>query len=122
MRIQTASDLHQEFVNACTPGSESLALAQDIDLLILAGDIHTRTQVLSLYGSYSVPVLYVHGNHGHAHRSADYKVGECRVIGCPCGFSLIAESGRHQWCVVNHVESYEDKTADAVPGAADDNA
>jgi len=55
--------LHYEFVRDGVPGSEALALAQNVDLLVLAGDIHARTQILGLYGQCAVPVLYVHGNH-----------------------------------------------------------
>lgn len=63
MRIQIASDLHHEFVQPGAPGSAALDLAGGVDVLVLAGDIHARTQILGLYGAYPVPVLYVHGNH-----------------------------------------------------------
>jgi len=63
VRIQIASDLHHEFVRDGALGCEALALARNADLLILAGDIHARTQTIALYGKYPVPVLYVHGNH-----------------------------------------------------------
>ena len=63
MRIQVASDLHHEFCRDGAPGSEPLALAEDVDVLVLAGDIHARTRVIGLYGQCAVPVLYVHGNH-----------------------------------------------------------
>jgi len=62
MRIQIASDLHHETAgpNAL---SEPLPLADGAELLILAGDIHAGTSAVDLYGSYPVPVIYVHGNH-----------------------------------------------------------
>jgi predicted phosphodiesterase len=63
MRAQIASDLHHEFIPTGMAGSEALALANDVDVLILAGDIHARTRIIGLYGGYPVPVLYVHGNH-----------------------------------------------------------
>jgi hypothetical protein len=63
MRIQIASDLHHEFARDGVLGSEALELAKDAALLVLAGDIHARTQIIGLYGDYEVPVLYVHGNH-----------------------------------------------------------
>ena len=63
MRVQIASDLHHEYARAGAPGSEALELANDVDLLILAGDIHARTKIIGLYGQCAVPVLYVHGNH-----------------------------------------------------------
>ena len=63
MRVQIASDLHHEFVRDGAPGSEALELAKDVDLLVLAGDVHASTQTVGLYGQYPVPVLYVHGNH-----------------------------------------------------------
>lgn len=63
MRIQIASDLHHEHARKGSLGSEPLALAADVDVLVLAGDIHARTNVVGLYGQSAVPVLYVHGNH-----------------------------------------------------------
>jgi predicted phosphodiesterase len=63
VRIQIASDLHHEFLHHGAPGSEALRLAKNVDVLILAGDIHAGTQVVGLYGQFPVPVLYVHGNH-----------------------------------------------------------
>ncbi|ANB72635.1 hypothetical protein AYM40_09840 [Paraburkholderia phytofirmans OLGA172] len=63
MRIQIASDLHHEHFRDGAPGSEALALAPGVDLLVLAGDIHARTKAIGLYGQSAVPVLYVHGNH-----------------------------------------------------------
>jgi predicted phosphohydrolase len=62
MRIQIASDLHHETAG---PGAlrEPLPPVDGAELLILAGDIHAGTSVVDLYGSYPVPVVYVHGNH-----------------------------------------------------------
>lgn len=63
MRVQIASDLHHEFFRDGALGSEALEVAGGVELLVLAGDIHARTQILGLYGQCAVPVLYVHGNH-----------------------------------------------------------
>ncbi|MFM0630506.1 metallophosphoesterase family protein [Paraburkholderia xenovorans] len=63
MRIQIASDLHHEFIQTGVAGSEALGLAEGVDAVVLAGDIHARTQIIGLYGDCEVPVLYVHGNH-----------------------------------------------------------
>jgi predicted phosphodiesterase len=63
MLLQIASDLHHEHIPVGKPGSEGLSVAKGVDVLVLAGDIHSRTQVLDLYGAYPIPVVYVHGNH-----------------------------------------------------------
>lgn len=63
MQVQIASDLHHEFARKGEPGSEALPLADGVDMLVLAGDIHSRAQTIGLYGKRPVPVLYVHGNY-----------------------------------------------------------
>ncbi|WP_341317465.1 metallophosphoesterase [Paraburkholderia sp. IMGN_8] len=63
MRIQVASDLHHEIA---APGSDlaaPLSIVSDVDLLVLAGDIHTGTKGVELYANCRVPVAYVLGDH-----------------------------------------------------------
>lgn len=67
MRIQVYSDLHREF-------SEFLPSSIDADLVILAGDIHTKCRGVAWANeTFSVPVIYVCGNHefygGHIDRT-----------------------------------------------------
>ncbi|WP_434718153.1 metallophosphoesterase [Paraburkholderia sp. A1BS-2L] len=63
MRIQIASDLHHEFAQPGAPGAEPLLPAWNVDVLVLAGDIHVHHLALSTYDAYPVPVVYVYGNH-----------------------------------------------------------
>ena len=65
MRIQILSDLHLEtevFTPRAAPGA---------DLLILAGDIDTKWDSLSLFANWPVPVLFVAGNHEFDGRDVD---------------------------------------------------
>lgn len=58
MRIQILSDLHLEFAELENPQ------APDADVVILAGDIHVGTEgVRWALENFSVPVVYVAGNH-----------------------------------------------------------
>ncbi|MEB0042643.1 metallophosphoesterase [Pseudomonas sp. MH10] len=57
MKIQIYSDLHLEF-------SDFVPLADDADLVILAGDIHTKAKGVAWANiAFSCPVIYVCGNH-----------------------------------------------------------
>lgn len=58
MKIHFLSDLHLEF----TPYASSVS---DVDVIVLAGDIHTKTQGISWISNTfkNVPVIYVLGNH-----------------------------------------------------------
>ncbi|WP_063825985.1 metallophosphoesterase [Paraburkholderia caribensis] len=102
MRIQIASDLHHESAGNAT-AAHPLPLAAGAEMLILAGDIHTGTAAIDLYGDYPVPVIYIHGNHeayGHAYpgilsllatrargtsvrflQNTEWMVGKVRVLG-----------------------------------------
>lgn len=62
MRIQVASDLHLEFLEARFPKYHGLN-PSDSDVLVLAGDIHRDIQGAWLFSDWPVPVLYVQGNH-----------------------------------------------------------
>lgn len=72
MKIQIASDLHQEFFS---PGSERgvLACAPDADVLVLAGDIGKGVQAVQAFQSWPVPVVLVAGNH-------EYYDGDLAVV------------------------------------------
>ncbi|WP_207001346.1 metallophosphoesterase family protein [Trinickia mobilis] len=63
MRIQIASDLHHEFARPGTPGAKPLSPAWNVDVLVLAGDVHWDADALGTYDAYPVPVVYVYGNH-----------------------------------------------------------
>lgn len=64
MKVQVASDLHHELAVAGSPMSAPIALADaDVDVLVLAGDIHSQLGTIDLYADYPVPAVYVCGNH-----------------------------------------------------------
>ena len=64
MRLQIASDLHHELAVPGSPMSRPVALADsDVDVLVLAGDVHNQLGAIDLYRDYPVPVVYVCGNH-----------------------------------------------------------
>lgn len=64
MRVQVASDLHHDLAVEGSPMSRPLALADgEVDVLVLAGDIHNKLAGIELYAHYPVPVVYVCGNH-----------------------------------------------------------
>ena len=58
MKVRILSDLHQEFAPAALP-------AQDVDLILLAGDIHTKQNALPWIREFTgqTPAVYVCGNH-----------------------------------------------------------
>lgn len=64
MKLQIASDLHHELAVPGSSMSRPVALADsDVDVLVLAGDIHNQLGAVDLYRDYRVPVVYVCGNH-----------------------------------------------------------
>lgn len=63
MRIQLASDLHHEFATGSSAWRLPIDRATSADVLILAGDIHHRSQGVELYKNFPAPVVYVHGTH-----------------------------------------------------------
>lgn len=63
MKIQIASDLHLEFLQRDFPGETLITPHPDADVLVLAGDIASGTQVIDLFARWPVPVLHVMGNH-----------------------------------------------------------
>jgi len=65
VKIQLASDLHLEFIDRKASG-EILRVIEptpDVDVLVLAGDIHQGTQAIDRFRDWPVPVIYVAGNH-----------------------------------------------------------
>ena len=65
MKIQLASDLHLEGLPDALRQScpRIITPAPDADLLVLAGDIHQGEAGIEAFRDWSVPVLYVPGNH-----------------------------------------------------------
>jgi predicted phosphodiesterase len=63
MKIQLASDLHLEMLVKRSPRTRIIDPVPEADLLVLAGDIHSATKAIDVFGAWPVPVLYVAGNH-----------------------------------------------------------
>lgn len=63
MRIQIASDLHQEFARRLVADGMPVVHVPGADVLVLAGDIGPVSDVVRIYGNFPVPVVYVLGNH-----------------------------------------------------------
>jgi predicted phosphodiesterase len=63
VRIQIASDLHHEFSLKNAIAAPRIVIAPDVDVLVLAGDIHCHTHAVDMYGHCLENVIYVHGNH-----------------------------------------------------------
>ena len=63
MKIQLASDLHLEMLVKRFPQTRIVEPAPEVDLLVLAGDIHSATKAVDVFGDWPVPVLYIAGNH-----------------------------------------------------------
>ena len=66
MKIQLACDLDLELLVCWSNGSlrcEALIRRQGwADVLVLAGDIHSGTKAVDVFGDWPAPVLYVAGN------------------------------------------------------------
>jgi len=70
INIQYMSDLHLEF------GSKEINVHLSTDVIVLAGDIHTRPQILNkffkkLKSQKDIPIVYVLGNHEYYGHSVD---------------------------------------------------
>ncbi len=62
MKVRIYSDLHHEF--SAAPNLDLGCVSHDADVVILAGDIHTRGRgVAWAQEAFDVPVVYVLGNH-----------------------------------------------------------
>lgn len=81
MRIHFASDLHLEYLNRRFPDYIRVdrLCAPEAELLILAGDIHTGTQMVDKFGSWPHPVIYVPGNHEFYDTAIDPQVAAIRT-------------------------------------------
>jgi Icc-related predicted phosphoesterase len=71
MKIQIASDLHLEFLKSRK--QHKVIGATDADVLLLAGDIHSRDLVRHAFGNWAgtrgpCPVIHVAGNHEFYHQ------------------------------------------------------
>jgi Icc-related predicted phosphoesterase len=79
MRVALYSDLHLEFKSLFTI---STAILDDIDLLLLVGDIHTKTNAIKWIRDQTqqVPVLYVLGNHEYYGESHPHLVDKIRDL------------------------------------------
>ena len=63
MKIQLASDLHLEFLQSKWDEERLISPHPDADVLVLAGDIASDTDVHYHFADWPVPVIYVLGNH-----------------------------------------------------------
>jgi hypothetical protein len=59
MRSQIASDLHHEFIAPGRLGSEPIGFADSVDVLVLAGDIHSHANARNLYRDCPVSAQYL---------------------------------------------------------------
>jgi hypothetical protein len=61
MKIQTASNLHREFIDNRFQDQPPLPYADGTDVLIPAGDIDRRDRAIKAFSAWPVPVVYVSG-------------------------------------------------------------
>lgn len=110
MNIQILSDLHLETEDF------SPQAAPDADLLVLAGDVDSTWDGLSLFANWPVPVIFVAGNHEFDGRDVDEALaglrdrcrqrgitmleGETLVVTAPDG-RRIRFVGTTRWCDFN---------------------
>ncbi|WP_341317455.1 metallophosphoesterase [Paraburkholderia sp. IMGN_8] len=62
MRLQVASDLHHGYIGSGLATARRLTVSPEADVLVLAGNVHSGAEGISLYADMHVPVVYVHGN------------------------------------------------------------
>ncbi|PQA75953.1 metallophosphoesterase [Rhodoferax sp. TS-BS-61-7] len=67
MKIQLASDLHLDLLHPRWPEEQLISLALDVDVLVLAGDIHQGALAMDTFAPWAsnrkIPIVYVAGNH-----------------------------------------------------------
>jgi predicted phosphodiesterase len=83
LKIQLLSDLHLEtetFTPQPAPGA---------DLLVIAGDVDSTWQGLSLFANWPVPVIYVPGNHEFDGRDVDEALSGLRMRCAELGLTLL---------------------------------
>jgi Icc-related predicted phosphoesterase len=78
MKIQIASDLHLDLLEARFPDYRAVEPA-DADVLVIAGDIHRHTKAIAAFADWPVPVIYVHGNHEAYHEQYEDLIGALRA-------------------------------------------
>nr|WP_314576521.1 metallophosphoesterase [uncultured Pseudomonas sp.] len=77
MKIQIYSDLHIEF-------ADFLPAETEADLVILAGDIHTKTRgVIWANQTFACPVVYVAGNHEYYTGHLEQTLRKMRDVAAP---------------------------------------
>lgn len=85
MNIQLLSDLHLETEDH-TPRA-----APGADVLVLAGDIDSTWEGLSLFANWPVPVIYVPGNHEFDARDVDQALAGLRDHARQLGITLLEQ-------------------------------
>ena len=91
MNIQILSDLHLEtevFQPEPAPGA---------DVLVVAGDVDSTWQGLSLFANWPVPVLYVPGNHEFDQRDVDEALAGLRTRCAELGLIML----ERDHCILN---------------------
>lgn len=83
MNIQILSDLHLETEDF------SPSPAPDADLLVIAGDVDSTWEGLSLFADWPVPILYVPGNHEFDGRDVDEALAGLRDHARQLGITLL---------------------------------
>lgn len=67
MKIQLASDLHLDLLQPHWPLERLVSLAEDANVLVLAGDIHQGAIAMDAFAPWAsdkkIPIIYVAGNH-----------------------------------------------------------
>jgi Icc-related predicted phosphoesterase len=74
MKIRVLSDLHLEF-------GDFISVGQDVDLIILAGDIHVGEKgILWALKNFDIPTLYILGNHEYYKHSYPKLLHKLKLI------------------------------------------
>lgn len=99
MIVHFASDLHLEYLNKRFPDYIRVdrLYTPFADILILAGDIHVGTEMVTKFGQWPHPVLYVPGNHEFYDTAIEPQV------------SKIKEAAKNTALVVLHRDEYIDR-------------
>lgn len=89
MNIQLASDLHLDLLHPHWPGELLISPAPDVDVLVLAGDIHQGTLALDTFAAWAadrnLPIIYVAGNHefyGDSLESVEQRLMNASAASC----------------------------------------
>lgn len=79
MKIQIASDLHLEHLERYFPGEKLIKLQPGVDVLVLAGDIHSGSKAIQMFDHMGVDVVMVAGNHEAYGRDWDATINEMKA-------------------------------------------